>query len=155
MIKALLTGFVALVLIIPLALFFNMKISPVSWGLLEPVNESNGIVLSGYDPVAYFYEGTAVKGDPNNGLRHDGFLYRFSSDENKLMFKTFPDKFTPQYGGYCAHAISSGYIADSNPLSWKIHNDKLFIFFDDSAKEDFTLQIDSNITQADNNWSQR
>ncbi len=78
-------------------------------------------------------------------------IYRFSSQENKLMFKTFPEKFVPQYGGYCALAISEGFTADINPLSWFINEDKLFLFFDNGAKDDF--KQDANlISKANNYW---
>lgn len=154
--KRILLVVVALVVLTPFILFYGMKISPLSWQLLGPVNESSGLAIKGYDPVAYFHDDSAKKGHQNKGLRVNDSIIYFSSDENKLMFKTFPKRYQPQYGGYCATAVSSGLTADINPEIWHIEAGKLYLFFDESARDDFIARIDQGIIDtADIEWSQR
>ena len=143
-----------LLMLAPVSLYYGLKVSPISWQIIHSVNSDNGIALKGYDPVSYFISGEPIFGNPDKGLLIDGIVYRFSTDENKLMFKTFPHRYLPQYGGYCAFAISTGFTANSSPQSWLIEGDKLFLFSDDDAKEIFKHQINSNIiTKADSEWS--
>ncbi len=136
----------AIIAFAPIVMFFGMKLSPLAWGLLGPINESNGLALQGYDPVAYFNEGRAIKGDTNKGLRWRDTIWYFSSDVNKLTFKTFPEKFIPQFGGYCATAVATGFTADINPEVWHIENDKLYLFFDAGSKNEFVANIDPSLS---------
>lgn len=154
-IKALLLMLV-IAAITPVAFFYGLKISPLSWQLLGPINEDSNLALDGYDVISYFHDNQAKKGDRTKGLKADNIIRYFSSNENKLMFKTFPKKYLPQYGGYCATAIASGFTADVNPEIWHIENGKLYLFFDEAAKNDFVAKIDQGIIQtADREWSQR
>ncbi len=140
----------------PVAFFYGLKVSPLSWGLLGPINENSSLATQGYDVVAYFHDNQAKKGDKTKGLKNDDIIRYFSSDENKLMFKTFPEKYLPQYGGYCATAIASGLTADIDPEIWHIEDGKLYLFFNEDAKNDFVAQIGQGIIQtADREWSQR
>jgi hypothetical protein len=140
----------------PIALFYGMKVSPLSWQLLGPINESSGLASKGYDVVSYFHDKRASKGDSTKGLKLNDTIWYFSSNENKLMFKTFPDKYQPQYGGYCATAIASGFTADVNPEIWHIEAGKLYLFFDEAAKYDFVANINQGIIEkADSEWAQR
>lgn len=153
MMKKILAVLVLILLTAPPALYFGMKLSPLSWGLVDPVNNESGIALRGTDPVSYFTEASNVAGDPRIGLRHDGVIYRFSSEANRLMFKTFPDRFTPRYGGYCATAIATGFTIDANPEYWHITDDSLYLFFSASSRDDFISQIEAGIIQrADHAW---
>lgn len=154
MINKLLFGLIGLVILIPTSLFFGFKISPLGWGLMQPVNNDGGIALRGYDPVAYFTDDKAIPGDPEKGLLINGMVYRFSSEENKLMFKTFPDRYFPQYGGYCAAMISSGFTADIKPEQWLIVNNKLYLFSGGGSKNNFNQQLQDNIIKkADSEWA--
>jgi hypothetical protein len=142
--------------ITPVVLFYGMKVSPISWQLLGPINENSGLALKGYDPVSYFHGNEATPGDSTKGLKASNSIWYFSSDENKLMFKTFPEKYLPQYGGYCASAVSAGFTADINPGIWHIENNKLYLFFDEGAKNNFTSRIGQGIIKkADSEWARR
>lgn len=133
-----------------------MKISPLSWRLLGPINENSSLALKGYDVVSYFHDDNITQGDRTKGLKVNDAIWYFSSDENKLMFKTFPEKYPPQYGSYCASAVAAGFTADINPHSWHIENGKLYLFFDDGAKNDFVADISQGIIErADNQWARR
>ncbi len=144
------------VLLTPFALFYGMKVSPLSWQLLGPVNENSSLALQGYDTVSYFHDNNIAEGDRTKGLRIDDTIWYFSTEENKLMFKTFPEKYRPQYGGYCATAVASGFTADINPEVWHIEKGKLYLFFDEGAKNEFVANIDQGIIEkADREWAQR
>ena len=86
--------------------------------------------VGGYDPVAYFTEGKPVAG--NSGITHQwkGTTWRFSSEKNRDLFKAEPAKYAPQYGGYCAWAVSQGYTAKGDPNHWKIVGGKLYLNYD-------------------------
>jgi YHS domain-containing protein len=153
MIKKILLVFVALIFLVPITLFFTLKISPLSWQLLGPINEDSGLAIKGYDVVAYLNDEKSTAGQTNKGLRYNDTIWYFSTDENKLTFKTFPEKYIPQYGGYCAKAVASGVTADINPDIWHIVNGKLYMFLNEDAKQEFIAQLDQGIIkQADDQW---
>ena len=137
-------------------LFYGLKISPIAMKLVGPINENSTLALKGYDPVAYFNEGRAIKGDTSNGIKWGNVIWYFSSNANKLAFKTFPEKYVPQYGGYCAGAVASGFTADIDPMIWHIEDDRLFLFFNQGAKDGFVSAIDTGIIQkASSEWAKR
>src|SRR5258707_10161594 len=88
--------------------------APKAGGNATPkVNVDNkGVILKGYDAVAYFTEGKPVKGNPAIKSTHDGATYLFASSENKTAFDKNPAKYVPQYGGFCAYGVSVGVLSD-------------------------------------------
>lgn len=84
--------------------------------------------LNGYDPVSYFKDGP-TQGDPALSSEHDGATYYFASEENKAAFDAAPAKYAPQYGGFCATAMSEGKVFGADPTSYKITDDRLFVFY--------------------------
>lgn len=94
-------------------------------------NLEDGLAVNGYDPVAYFKEGKAIKGKKELGiLVFEGVNYRFSSMENKEAFKKSPASFEPQYGGWCAYAMGNdGTKVEVDPETFKIIDGKLFLFY--------------------------
>jgi len=108
--------------------------------------------VSGFDPVAYFREGKPVEGSKTFTLVHKGAEYRFASAANRDAFKADPDKFVPQYGGYCAWAVSQGYTASADPKVWKIVNGKLYLNYDADVGKKWALDIPGHIRSADTNW---
>lgn len=154
--KKILVGTMIVIAITIAVLFYGMKISPISMRLVGPINENSTLALKGYDPVAYFNEGRAIKGDTSMGIKWGNVIWYFSSNANKLMFKTFPEKYVPQYGGYCAGAVASGFTADIDPMAWHIENDKLFLFFNQGSKDSFVNAIDAGIIEkASSEWAKR
>lgn len=90
----------------------------------------DGLAIQGYDPVAYFKLGKAVKGSSSNAVYYQGATYYFSSAENKEIFKKDPSKYEPQYGGWCAYAMGKeGSKVEVDPETFKIMNGKLFLFY--------------------------
>jgi YHS domain-containing protein len=88
------------------------------------------LAIEGYDPVAYFTQGKAIKGKASFVVSHDGVIYNFSSAENKSAFLAQPSKYEPQYGGWCAYAMgATGEKVSIDPETFKIVNGKLFLFY--------------------------
>lgn len=118
-----------------------------------PVNASSaGVAIEGYDPVAYFKAGKPVKGSPKFVATHDGVSWRFSSGENRDAFVANPSGFAPQYGGYCAWAVSQGYTAKIDPDAWKIVGGKLYLNYSKSVQRSWTQDIPGNIKKGNANW---
>ena len=108
--------------------------------------------VSGYDTVAYFTEGKPVKGSSDFETEYQGATWKFSSAENLELFKADPDKYAPQYGGYCAYAASKGSLASADPEAWTIHDGKLYLNFNKSIREEWKKDIPGNVAKADANY---
>src|SRR5215472_9456367 len=89
--------------------------------------DANGLGLHGYDPVAYFTAGKAVKGDPQYQSDYDGATYYFQSADDKSAFDKEAGKYAPQYGGYCAMAMAMGKVEDADPDYFLVYEGKLFL----------------------------
>jgi YHS domain-containing protein len=114
--------------------------------------DSSGVVLHGYDPVAYFTENAAVKGDEKYKATYKGGTYYFVSDTNRKLFMTAPTKYAPQYGGYCAVAVSMGQLEDADPRMFTIHNNKLLVQRNEKAHQMFLANPDAIHQKADQQW---
>lgn len=120
-------------------------------------NLEDGIAINGYDPVAYFKEGKAVKGKKETGtLVYEGLVYRFSNIENKELFRKSPAAFEPQYGGWCAYAMGNdGTKVEIDPETFKIIDGKLFLFYNRYFTNTLKTWNKNELTlkkQADANW---
>jgi YHS domain-containing protein len=119
---------------------------------VAPVNVAGGIGVKGYDPVAYFAEGEATPGVDQHTYSWKGVTYRFASAENLERFKADPEKYLPQYGGYCAYAMSINRIADIDPSRWAIVDGKLYLNNNYLSYHLWSLNKSGNIASADRNW---
>jgi YHS domain-containing protein len=116
------------------------------------VNAQDGFAVKGYDPVAYFTVGQPTKGADQYTYRWKGVTYRFASAENLQHFRADPEKYLPQYGGYCAYAMSLDRIADIDPYRWAIVGGKLYLNNGYLAQDLWSLNKSGNIASADQNW---
>ncbi|MDX1957648.1 MAG: YHS domain-containing (seleno)protein [Leptospiraceae bacterium] len=112
----------------------------------------SGLAVEGYDVVAYFKESKPVKGKSEFEYSWNGAKWRFSSNENLELFKKDPNKYSPEYGGFCAYAMSEGYKYGISPDSWEIVNGKLYLNYDKEVQMKWTKEKSKLITQADSNW---
>ena len=134
-------------------LFSVMAAAAIAAKELTLVNvDSNGVVLHGYDPVAYFTEGAAVKGDWKYTATYQGGTYHFASEANEKLFKKDPGKYAPQYGGYCAMAVAMGQLEDIDPKTFTIHNNKLLVQHNEKAHQMFMSNPDGFHQKADQQW---
>ena len=106
----------------------------------------------GYDPVAYFTESRPVKGSRAFTAQYNGANWRFASAANRDAFNANPQRFAPQYGGYCAWAVSQGHTAKTDPKAWRIVDGKLYLNFDKTVQTRWERDIPGNIRKGDANW---
>lgn len=112
----------------------------------------NSSAVGGYDPVAYFTDGKPVEGKSAITHQWKGVTWRFSTEKNRDMFKADPAKYAPQYGGYCAWAVSQGYTAKGDPNHWKIVDGKLYLNYDARVQRDWEKDVPGHIGSANKNW---
>lgn len=138
-------------------MFLNShKIAPVGWGFWEDINTTAGVAIGGYDPVAYHVEGISKKGDALRTFRWHDVDWHFVSDVNKSLFMANPEQYAPQYGGYCAYAVSKGVTSDVDPESWIIQDGKLYLMASDEVTTSWLEEGKEGIQlKADEHWLKR
>ncbi|NER81670.1 MAG: YHS domain-containing protein [Leptolyngbya sp. SIO1D8] len=112
----------------------------------------DGIAIRGADPVAYFTEGSYVAGSVDYTYEWGDATWQFSSAENRDLFASNPGLYAPQYGGFCAWAVSQGYTAPVDPTAWEIVDGKLYLNFDARIQRRWQQDIPGHIASADQNW---
>lgn len=112
----------------------------------------DGNAIQGYDPVAYFKESKPVKGNEQFNFKWNDANWIFSSQQNLDSFKLNPEKFAPQYGGYCAYGMSDGHKAPTNPEAWTIVDGKLYLNYNSKVKVYWNKELAKRIEDADKNW---
>lgn len=136
------------ILLLPLILILSGCTSVSS----KPTFQTDSGAIRGYDTVAYFTEERAVPGSPEFSLEHNGATWYFSSKKNLEMFKNNPEKYSPQYGGYCAYAMSKGFVVSSDPEAFTIVDDKLYLNYSLAVRDTWSKDIPTYIKQGDANW---
>jgi len=134
----------------------------MSFTLFQNANAADAIYTSflsdkaagGYDVVAYFTENKPVEGNNKYTLDYKDATWYFSSASNLTLFKNNPEKYAPQYGGYCAWAMATNDTAPGKPAFWTVYNGKLYLNYDQSVQDTWVNDKDNFIKQADLNWSQ-
>jgi YHS domain-containing protein len=116
--------------------------------------DSHGVILKGYDPVAYFTQKKAVKGTPKYETNYQGATYYFSSAANLASFKMNPSKYAPQYGGFCANGMKDRHADDIDPSVFFIIKGKLYVCASPEAEKEFRSKESRNIKKADQNWDE-
>ena len=128
-------------------------------GPLRPVNAvaegaDDRVMLKGADVVAYFTQGRFVPGVPAHRSVHEGVTFRFASAEHKALFDAAPQKYLPQYGGYCANGIVYGIPWGGDADAWRLIDGKLYIFGGAASRDAFALDVAGNRRLADQYWAQ-
>ena len=134
------------------AAFSGLAFSGPAMG--QVVYSAQGYAIRGYDPVSYFTQGQAAKGNSSYQSRYQGATWLFSTAENKALFDSDPQQYAPQYGGYCAWAVSQGYTASIDPKAWKIVGDRLYLNYSKAVQDQWSRNIPMNIADGDANWPQ-
>jgi YHS domain-containing protein len=136
-----------------IALLFLMVWNFSLFGQSQPEifsNESGAI--NGYDPVAYFGESKPVKGSDSLTYQWKDAAWHFSSQKNLQAFKSNPDKYAPQFGGYCAFGMSRGYKAKTLPETWTVIDGKLYLNYNMDVKKEWSKTPEVYIEKANKNW---
>ncbi|MBC7936521.1 MAG: YHS domain-containing protein [Rhizobacter sp.] len=110
--------------------------------------------IRGYDAVAYFTEGKAVKGNQPFIYNWNGSDWLFSSQANLDLFKADPVKYAPQFGGYCAYGVSENHQSPTDPAAFTIVEEKLYLNYSSKVKELWMKNRDERIKQANIYWPQ-
>jgi YHS domain-containing protein len=120
----------------------------------EPVYTGwlSNVAVGGYDAVAYFTDGKPVEGSDAFEFEYMGATWRFASAANRDTFAADPSRYAPQYGGYCAWAVSQGYTAKGDPAHWRIVDGKLYLNYNGEVQSRWEGDIPGNIRAADANW---
>lgn len=120
---------------------------------IDPVwSNWRGLAVAGYDPVAYFTDGKAVEGSSQYTTEWKGAVWRFASAAHRDQFVADPARYAPQYGGYCAWAVSQDDTAGIDPEAWKIVDGKLYLNYDKDVQAKWEKDVPGNIRKADANW---
>lgn len=118
-----------------------------------PINTPSGnLALRGYDAVAYFVDNQAVRGLPRFEISWNGARWRFASAEHRDVFMKHPEQYAPQFGGYCAWAVSQGYTADGDPEAWKIVDNKLYVNYSKRVQRKWEQNIPEHVKAGQANW---
>lgn len=113
----------------------------------------NDTAIKGYDPVAYFTQGQAVKGKKDFSHRWNDADWQFASAEHRDLFAANPERYAPQYGGYCAYALAvKDALVKVDPEAWTVVDDKLYLNYSKGVRDDWLAKQAEYIASADGNW---
>ena len=116
------------------------------------LKNKEGAAILGYDPVAYFTDNKAIKGDPKFKSTYEGANYYFASGEHKALFDANPAKYAPAYGGYCGYAASINRLSPISPEWFQIEDGKLILQHNKKAFDLFNKDLKGNVIKGDQNW---
>ena len=120
-------------------------------GYLNNINDQ-GVIIEGYDPVAYFTDSKPLKGNSKFSTEYQGATYWFTSSDHKQLFESDPQKFAPQYGAFCGYAVSIGKLRPVDPTIYQIEKGRLILQHTKEAYDLFNKNLKESIVQADKNW---
>jgi len=118
----------------------------------QRVNAEDGVAIKGYDTVAYFTDGRAVEGKNQFEYKWDDVRWRFASRSHLDQFVADPERYAPQYGGFCAGAMFFGEPIAADPTAWKIVDGKLYLFSKPTYVDQWSRDAADKIKAADENW---
>lgn len=129
-------------------------ISPLAWNMYSEINQGvfTDEAIEGYDAVAYYTQQKAVKGEKSIFYKWKDATWYFSSQENINLFKQNPEKYAPQFGGYCSFAVSTGFTAKIDPEAWIVKDGKLYLFNDQGVKSKWMENPEENLKKDIGNW---
>lgn len=136
-----------------IAIATSLTLSAFTFAADIDVNANNNdIAIKGYDTVAYFTDGKAVKGSQNYTATYKNAIYQFSSEEHRDLFRANPEKFAPQYGGFCAFGVTMERKFDTDPTAFKIVDNKLYLNLNSQVQERWLADVPGFISSANGNW---
>lgn len=119
---------------------------------IRPIFSTEAGAIRGYDPVAYFTLNKPVKGSAQFSTEWQGATWHFSSGANRDAFVAEPEKYAPQYGGYCAYGVAQGYTPETDPAAFKVLNNKLYLNLSKAVLKKWQMDIPGYVKDADQNW---
>lgn len=138
-------------------MFLMLALSTVlihsAWAASAISGADGGAAIDGYDPVAYFTKGKAVLGNADITAEWQGSRWHFASAEHRELFTQMPEKYGPQYGGYCAYAVAHDLVAKGNGERWKIVDDKLYLNNNWVVHKLWLNDVPGNLKDSETNWT--
>ncbi len=128
------------------------NLTPAHAGELIDKSFYSGVAIKGYDPVAYFTEGRPVKGSAEFAQDWLGASWHFANATHKEAFVSNPEKYMPQFGGYCSKAMSDGNLKSLDPDAWRIIDGKLYVYSSKKGRDTFSKDIPGRTAKAEANW---
>jgi len=129
-----------------------LLVTSLAFAGYDTETDKNGIILNGFDAVGYVTESKALPGDPNITFEHNEAIYQFASEENRKLFEADPEKYVPQYGGFCAFAMSFGKKVTVNGEAFHIKDDKTYVNKNLKIYKRWKKDVPGNIAKADVKW---
>lgn len=118
-------------------------------------NNGSGYGADGADVVAYFSLDASAKGVAGiaeHSVDWNGSRWRFANAEHLAAFTANPEKYAPQFGGYCSWAVSQGYTAHGDKNAWSIENGKLYLNYNNRIRKRWLRDVSNFISQGEANW---
>jgi len=141
-------------LIKSIAIVASFAISSVTFAAdIDVSTDANDLAIHGYDAVSYFTDSKATKGNQKYTATYKSAIYQFSSEENRNQFKQSPEKFAPQFGGFCAMGVALNKKLDTDPTAWKIVDGKLYLNLNKAVQKKWLSDVPGHLTTANRVWS--
>lgn len=148
-------GAAALLVLAAMSIYFLMPSQTRAEGPPVYTNSATGIAINGYDPVSYFTVGEPVAGRTEFSAEWGGAPWHFASAENRELFLADPERYAPQYGGWCAFAMAQSSYAPTIPEAWTVRDGKLYLNFSGGVRDQWLSDADHLISRADAYWAQQ
>ena len=116
--------------------------------------DEKGVGIHGYDPVAYFTVEKAVKGSSDITHAVNGVTYHFASTESRDLFAASPEKYAPQFGGFCAMGTAMGMKLDVDPEAWRVVDGKLYLNLNPEVQTRWLSDVPGHLRQAEAKWAE-
>jgi len=133
-----------------------VRSEPVTRPATQPARlvnvDKHGVAVQGYDPVAYFTQNKAVKGQPAIAATHDGAIYHFANEQHKRLFLEAPESYVPAYGGFCGYGVATDHLAPVKPECFQIVSGRLILQYNRDAMKLFSKDLERSVAAADANW---
>jgi YHS domain-containing protein len=126
--------------------------APAFAGNLVNVSGASKVAVSGYDTVAFFTDSKPVNGSPFIAAEYQGATYFFASEEHKKLFTADPEKYAPQFGGFCAFGVAIDKLFPVDINTWQVRDGKLYLNLNPDILIKFNADFKGNTTKADQNW---
>jgi hypothetical protein len=119
----------------------------------ERINkDAEDLAILGYDTVAYFMYGRPVKGSPEFEYVWQEARWRFANAEHRSLFAGNPERYAPQFGGFCTGGVGLGNLAPIDPKAWVIVDGRLYLHYDKEGRDETAADPKAHITVATESW---
>lgn len=136
-----------------IALSLAMAFTGATFAADKDMNaDANDIAISGYDTVAYFTKNMPVQGSDHFTASYKNAIYKFSSAQNRDAFRANPEKYAPQFGGYCAMGVAMEKKLNVDPMAWRVVDGKLYLNLNKDVQTKWVSDIPGHLATAKDNW---